>query len=217
MNSVDISLVRESPVFICGHPKSGTSLLRSLFDSHPQMVVYPEESVFFRRFYKRYPGKTTAEQLKLAEETLIHIFKWNPDDPQKGQELFPGRDYSHIDYESVRENLEILVNQYGIEHPGDWLSASLMAFGITSKQLSGKTKYWVEKSPYHEHFANLIFSWWEDAKIIHVLRDPRDNFACYRRKHPDWTPEFFARNWNHSTQQGYINLDAYGEKRYMLL
>lgn len=42
--------LRDRPIFICGHPKSGTSLLRNLLDFHPQLVVYPEESRFFRQF-----------------------------------------------------------------------------------------------------------------------------------------------------------------------
>ena len=40
---MDVPL-RDRPVFICGHPKSGTSLLRNLLDSHSELVVYPEET-----------------------------------------------------------------------------------------------------------------------------------------------------------------------------
>src|SRR5690349_5530581 len=36
-----------SPVFIIGHPKSGTSLLTAMLDSHPQLMVLPEESDFY--------------------------------------------------------------------------------------------------------------------------------------------------------------------------
>jgi len=42
-----LKILRDHPVFLGGHPKSGTSLLRALLDSHPQLVVYPEESGFF--------------------------------------------------------------------------------------------------------------------------------------------------------------------------
>lgn len=214
---MDIKKIKESPIFICGHPKSGTSLLRSLLDSHPQLVVYPEESVFFRRFFPRAKGKTHQEKFALAEKTLIHIFKWNQEKPQEDQELFPGRDYSAIDYETVRKNLENLIGTYGINHPGDWLSSSLLAFGIASKHLSPNTKYWVEKSPYHEHYADMIFSWWQEAKMIHVVRDPRDNYASYRHKHPDWKPEFFSRNWNRSTDKGFTNQEVFGHERYLIL
>jgi hypothetical protein len=35
--------------FIAGYPKSGTTLLLSLLDNHPQLVVVPEETLFFDR------------------------------------------------------------------------------------------------------------------------------------------------------------------------
>jgi hypothetical protein len=52
--------LRDRPVFICGHPRSGISLLRNLLDGHPQLVVYPEETSFFRRYLKE-AAKTSME------------------------------------------------------------------------------------------------------------------------------------------------------------
>lgn len=40
-----VETFKDRPIFICGHPKSGTSLLRNLLDNHPQLAVYPEESL----------------------------------------------------------------------------------------------------------------------------------------------------------------------------
>ena len=69
--------LRDRPIFICGHPKAGTSLVRSILDSHPQLVVYPEETVFFRRYLPQSEGLDIQGQLALAEQLLIHIFTWN--------------------------------------------------------------------------------------------------------------------------------------------
>jgi tetratricopeptide (TPR) repeat protein len=41
-----------SPVFICGHPKSGTTLLLALLDFNQDLAVFPEETTFFRYFIK---------------------------------------------------------------------------------------------------------------------------------------------------------------------
>src|SRR5215510_14635185 len=38
----------ESPVFIGGYPRSGTTLLTSLLDSHSDLLVYPRETQFFK-------------------------------------------------------------------------------------------------------------------------------------------------------------------------
>ena len=88
--------IRKQPIFICGHPKAGTSLVRAIFDSHPELIVYPEETVFFRRFLPQAENLTLENKLKLAEQTLIQIFKWQQVNPPASQEGYPDRDYSEV-------------------------------------------------------------------------------------------------------------------------
>jgi hypothetical protein len=208
--------LRERPVFICGHPKSGTSLVRAILDAHPQLVVYPEETVFFRRFLPQAAGLGFQDQLDLAERCLIHIFTWNRENPPASQAGFPDRDYSSISYAAVNQAMRRLAGDCH-RHPGDILSAAVLAFGEASGQMDGGKRRWVEKSPYNELFAGQIFTWWPEARCLHILRDPRDNFASYRRKHPDWSAEFFAANWRRSTQAGIKNRERFGDERYRLL
>ena len=208
--------LRDRPIFICGHPKSGTSLLRAVFDSHPQLIAYPEETVFFRRYLPKAADLNLEDQLELAERLLIHIFQWNQTNPAPDQEDFPGRDYSAIPYEDVRQAMRKLTQEQH-RHPGDLLSAVVLAYGQASGQVTPETKYWVEKSPYNEYFAEQIFAWWPGARCIHILRDPRDNFVSYRRKHPDWQAEFFASNWNRSTRAGIQNEERFGSNHYRIL
>jgi len=208
--------LRNHPVFICGHPKAGTSLLRSVFDSHPQLVVYPEETVFFRRLLPKAHNLGMEEMLELADRQLIHIFRWNLEQPVPDQEDYPGRDYSAISFEEVKEEMRALIAQE-YRKPGDILSAAVLAFGKVSGQISSQTRWWVEKSPYNEYFTKQIFEWWPEARCIHILRDPRDNFLSYRRKHPDWSPEFFANNWKRSTLAGLQNQVLFGKGKYCIL
>jgi hypothetical protein len=79
------------------------------------------------------------------------------------------------------------------------------------------TRAWVEKSPYNEYYVAQIFAWWPEARCIHILRDPRDNYVSYRRKHPDWQPEFFAVNWRRSTRVGLEARQRFGTARYHFL
>jgi hypothetical protein len=208
--------LRDKPVFICGHPKAGTSLVRAILDSHPQLIVYPEETVFFRRFLPQSVGLDLEAQLELAEKTLIHIFEWNQDDPPPSQEGFPDRDYSSMTFVDVRRAMrERAFDDY--RHPGDILSAAVLAYGRVRGQVGAETLHWVEKSPYNEYFAEQIFTWWPEARCIHVVRDPRDNYSSYRRKHPSWNPEFFAANWRRSTQAGLQNARRFGPEYYYFL
>ncbi len=208
--------LRDSPVFIAGHPKSGTSLLRSVLDSHPELVAYPEETFFFRRYLPKSAGLGLPEKLALSDQYLTHIFEWNQANPPPHQQGYPDRDYSHIPVTQVRQAVRQFVADR-FAHDGDMLSAVILAFGQVTDQLSSLSHYWVEKTPYNEQFTSQIYTWWPAAKVIHTVRDPRDNYASYYRKHTDWSPEGFALSWVHSTQAGLDNLELYGSQRYLLL
>jgi hypothetical protein len=208
--------LRDRPVFICGHPKSGTSLLRSLLDSHPELLVYPEETVFFRRYLPKADGKTLEEKLALADETLLHIFTWNQAAPPPSQKDFPDRDYADVPFQAVRETFRQLTGQ-GVRHEGDVLFNAMAAYGLVSGKLDENTKRWVEKTPYNERFVEQILGWWPEALFIHVVRDPRDNYASYQRKHPEWGARAFAASWQESTLQGLAYQEKLGAGRYWLL
>ena len=208
--------LRDAPVFIAGHPKSGTSLLRSVLDSHPELVTYPEETSFFRRYLPMVAGSDLQGKLALSDRYLTHIFEWNQQNPPDHQAGYPDRDYSTFPIQEIRQAVRELVAER-FEHDGDMLSAVILAFGKVSGQLTNLSHHWVEKTPYNEQYADQICEWWPDAKIVHTVRDPRDNFASYHRKHVDWSPEAFALNWVNSTQAGLNNRERYGQHHYLLL
>ena len=209
--------LRDRPVFICGHPKSGTSLLRNLLDGHPQLVVYPEETSFFRRYLKEAARLDLEAQLDLAEKHLVHFFEWNQSKPPPHQAGFPDRDYSTIPFAQVVASMREHALGKGLRHPGDVLSAAVFAFGDVTGQTSAGTLRWVEKTPYNEFFTSQIITWWPEALCIHIVRDPRDNYASYSRKHKSWTAEFFSNNWTRSTKAGFINQEQFGLAKYLMI
>ena len=175
--------------------------------------------MFFRRYLPRAEGLDLEGQLELAEKLLIHIFTWNQQKPPASQAGFADRDYSAIPYEDVRQAMrDLLVSaEQGELHAREILCAAVLAYGQVSSQITEETRYWIEKSPYNEHYAGRIFEWWPEARCIHIVRDPRDNYASYRRKHSTWSAEFFAANWKRSTQAGMQNQERFGAWRYLLL
>lgn len=211
-----IGIHKLSPVFICGHPKAGTSLLTSLLDGHSSLLVYPEESLFFRQFLPAIQGKSNKEKLDLADVLLIHIFQWNQTTPPEHQKGYPDRDYSDIDFNKVHEGLREWVQQSdGSVYR--YLEGAILGFGKETGLLTNKTKCWVEKSPYNESYTEQIFNWWTEAKCIHIVRDPRDNYASYKRKHPNWSARAFSQNWVKSTRLGLHNQGFFGRDRYHLI
>lgn len=209
--------MKDHPIFICGHPKSGTSLLRNLLDHHPQLIVYPEETLFFRNFLPKVADLSLEQMIELGEQELIHIFEWNLDHPPAHQDGFPDRDYSFISYEEVRHRFGEQIRAEGIRHPGDVLWAAVKSFSTVTGEGQQDQTGWVEETPYNEYFADKIFSWWPQARCIHIVRDPRDNYASYKRKHESWSPGFFALNWNRSASAGFQNLARYGNDHYWIL
>ncbi len=208
--------VAEAATFICGHPKTGTSLLLTLLDSHPELIVYPEETGYFRWFAEYTQGYSLDQKAALASQLLEHGFHWDPRALRSRDDDFPDRDYADVPYDRVRGRFEEYLKRLGLSE-ANILSAAMMAFGEVSGQLGPRTKRWVEKTPYHELFADQIFKLWPEAKCIQLVRDPRDTYSSYRRKHTEWTPEVMAYAWDRSTRLGMAHRARYGAGRYLIL
>ena len=208
---------REKPIFICGHPKSGTTLLVSLLDSHPQMLVYPNETFFFRGFVPELRRRGLKEKVSLAQRYLLHFFERDIVDAESREKDASQREQVFVDYARTCQEMIELVDKNGIRHDGDLLSAAVIAYARVHQKVTGKTIYWIEKTPYNEHFAETIYDWWPMAHCIHIVRDPRDNYLTYRRKHPGLSAEDFAIGWNSSLDAGIKNQTLYGDDRYLLI
>lgn len=150
------------PVFIVGYPKSGTTLLLSLLDAHPQLVVIPGETRWFTD-----PEPTFAE---LHDRWIRYLI--NP----SGQDPFwllgsPFRDADP--YLEFTRTLTALV----AAHPDlDLLMLLAATFGAGA---SG-ARAWVEKTPLHLVQVERIRRRFPAARFIQVVRDPRATVASIR-------------------------------------
>lgn len=74
--------------------------------------------------------------------------------------------------------------------PEDFLS-SLMAFYAAGQ---GKPR-WAEKTPGNLRHAERILARWPAARLIHIVRDPRDVFASFRRSEKYGRPADYGALW----------------------
>jgi hypothetical protein len=59
---------------------------------------------------------------------------------------------------------------------------------------AGKER-WIEKTPGNAGAIDRILSYWPGARILHIIRDPRDVYASMIESRKWTVPEDFARRW----------------------
>lgn len=185
---------KNKATFICGYPKSGTTLLLSLLDGHPELLVLPEESYFFNYIY---PAKDKAKAI-LKETHLSNLSRNEVSDSAWGARGYPNFNFSLF---------ESLVQSSALEAQDDreTLLAIMSAFSSASGE--GAKKRWVEKTPHNEYYYHIMRQWFgSDLVCIHIVRDPRDNFASYRKhrknNNRELSAETFALRWALSCELG---------------
>ncbi|MFB6258246.1 MAG: sulfotransferase [Flavobacteriales bacterium] len=177
-----------SPIFILGCHRSGTSLLRSLLDGHPDLNVVPIESHYFEhsghriayplRFQEKDGSRGPSGFLRSAElEFSLHQ---DPFNYRKDTDLRKG-----FDHERFRERME----EGGREDDGpDRMIRFFQALFEAAGGELRKEGRWVEKSVEHFEFLPLLKHWFPHARFLHVVRDPYANLVSLRN--------FRSRNGN---------------------
>jgi hypothetical protein len=217
-NDTDNGIWRQKPLILCGHRKTGTTLLSSLLDSHPQLCVFPPDSGFFYGYYPVYDSGEYSDDEK--KQRIIDVLFYNfKNDLERWTNL-------KLDHQALAATY--LERMRGKEcSPERLLSEAIFAFQDTFGDSNASLKRWVEKTTSTEIYAEEVFQWFPDAKMIHVIRDPRDNFASLKS---GWAKRY--QKFNDSLerlQQSMIdrgllgmklaglNLERYGEQRYKVI
>ncbi len=173
---------RLSPLFLLGIARSGTTLLQSLLDGHPQLLVDVADSQY-PRWYKHYHRwlnvltswpDTLEKRIDKAESVLInHIFN----EPSHYYQDF----LSDISIAELQATFRGLVRASAAT-PKDFKESYFHALGLASKTLTGRTLYWVDKTLSYEYLFYRYHQWWPNARFIHVVRDPRDVYTSYKKR-----------------------------------
>ncbi|HEX5691636.1 MAG TPA: sulfotransferase [Roseiflexaceae bacterium] len=185
-----MSELAETPIFIGGYPRSGTTLLTSLLDSHPDLIVYPRETQFFKQvlpLFRRDPA--LALDFVIWDTAQSSWYATHLYDEGKGVGQFQAL-------------LRVVFTQLGSSP-----KALLQAIMLAHAQVTGQShkRAWVEKTPHNELFASSIFGWFPNAKLIYIVRDPRATFASVRgfqkiMHQPQTSALRFCAEWRASLQ-----------------
>ena len=139
----------DSPVFIVGAGRSGTTLLRTSLAAHPRIAVTPE--THFMKFADRFGAATQN----------------GPDDFDAFWKKLTGW-VRFRDLDVAPEDVRSL-----IEAAGDTHFRTIFAAMLTAYRDKASAARIGEKTPGHYRYLARLLDWFPNARIIAVRRDPR--------------------------------------------
>ena len=163
------------PVFVVGGPRSGTTLLSAMLAAHSAFDCGPETHCLSR-----------WSRLAVSERRRI----LDPAD-------WPRRATAFVT--SLSLGKQPIHPMYGLtsEDVRTWLAArppslAAMLESLTEQRaLRNGAQRWVEKTPRHLEVPELIAETWPEARIVRIVRDPRDA-AVSLTKVPFGTPSLLT-------------------------
>ena len=158
------------PVFIVGVGRSGTSLLQSMLDAHPKITFLPETH-FYRNYVSAKKKRATLEQAGV--ENFVELLEADQDfkrvniEPKKLLENY----LSAKEEFNLEEVYRTMLEQYLENYPETHLVG--------------------DKDPRNIDYLESLYQSFSDAKILHIVRDPRDVLssrmkAAWSKHRPVW-------------------------------
>lgn len=181
------------PIFIGGPDRCGKTTLRAFLQTHENISIPAVGSNLWTYFYGQYGDLSLSANFERCLEALLHYkqIRFLEPDPEQVR-----REFQH----------------------GPATYARL--FAILQEQHArreGKPR-WGDQTGLVERYADQIFAAYPDAKMLHMLRDPRDRYAGSLALWPDGKARVggATARWLYSTRLGERNLKQY-PGRYMFV
>ena len=161
----------ERGCFIAGAAKSGTTLLVSLLDSHPELLVMPQDTAYFPTVLTKYRDRGRRAQFDyLTKESWTNVLF--------GFQAMRGRqDYAEFPKKKFLETFDRLAFDPANEKR-DLLVLMMQAYAEVVGAPLDQVKCWVEKTPANRNYVPEIFDRFPKAKLLLTMRDPRALLAA---------------------------------------
>jgi hypothetical protein len=153
----------DQPIFIVGGPRSGTTLLRNMLNRHPAIAICRETEFFHWVFARRRTFGDLGDTRNRRQVVTAYLAT---------------RRIHRMQVDLLA--LERTLLEEGSSYPALFLS--LLNFFAQSR---GRNRCG-EKTPHNALVAEMLCQWYPGAKIIHLLRDPRDAVSSMLRM--PWAP-----------------------------
>lgn len=141
----------KGPIFIAGPERSGTSLIYALLASHPNIAMTRRTNMW-THYYRQYGDLSNSDNFERCLQMMMRykrLIKLNPD-PERIRRDFSKREPTYANLFAILE-----------EHYAEQM---------------GKPR-WGDKSLNTERYTDKIIQAYPNARIIHMIRDPRDRYS----------------------------------------
>lgn len=142
--------------FIVGCGRSGSTLLRSMLDAHPDMVV-PNESYFLEQLMLREDGFEIDGAFCLS--TFLSELEGD------------------ARYQTWGVDTDVVRSALAAEAPQDLAQAIRVVYGAAARSFGGTRS--ADKTPHYSEVVPELAALLPDAVFVHLIRDPRDVAASY--------------------------------------
>jgi hypothetical protein len=174
------------PVFLCGHHRTGTTLLQGLLDGHPELLVLPSEGTYFTSFrYVTVERPAVRHLEKFIEEWIARLI-----DPNFEPHFRLGRsDESSQPYVDLARGFFGWHDALASDAPKPFAPLLALVAAYRSAVRAPEPRQWVEKTPLNELYIVALEAFTR-ARYIQTVRHPATTLASLRelhRRHPGGT------------------------------
>jgi hypothetical protein len=157
--------------FIAGQAKSGTTLLVALLDSHPELLVMPQDTAYFATALTKYGARGRRAQFDyLTKDSWANVLFGNRS--KRGNHDYPG--FPKKEFLQTFERLAF--DPHNAER--DLLVLMMESYAEVIGVSLDRVKRWVEKTPANRNYVPQIFARFPETKLLVTMRDPRAILAA---------------------------------------
>lgn len=205
-------------IFLCGHRKSGTTMLSNLLDGHPELCVYPSDICLLYGYYP-YHIQNDREANRLRIEKVVF-------DTLRRKARTTGYT-DRFNPELLKKHFDKNIDMDRLDDMSHVLSTLFTSYQNIMSDRNISKKHFVAKETSIEIYADTLDQWFPGCRFIQLIRDPRDNYGAIKAGNTKHY-RIFGETEKHSLASllhrgalgmrlAHINTHLLGTERYMVL